>query len=276
MPPGPLPPTPSLKGRGSASPGVAMSTASKPLLSANWFRVAAVRPRLREHVRITRQHFRGDRWFVLEDLVENTVHRFAPAARQAIGLMDGTHTLDAIWTALGRTRRGAPDPGRTDPSARATRRRQPAGDRAAAGLFRAVGPGAPRHRRQAVAAAGQSALPSHSALRSGSLPRRHRRRGASAGLAVGIAAVARRGRLGRRARGAALERADPRPRRPGAGTRQHPDPGGDLPGAQAAARAWPLLLREDLRRLGARGGHHDAGGDAGAVCRCQRRQRVFQ
>jgi putative peptide zinc metalloprotease protein len=77
-----------------------MSTAGKPLLSANWFRVAAVRPRLRDHVRITRQHFRGDRWFVLEDLVENSVHRFAPAAQQAIGLMDGTHTLDEIWTSL--------------------------------------------------------------------------------------------------------------------------------------------------------------------------------
>jgi len=78
-----------------------MSTAGKPLLSGNWFRVAAVRPRLRDHVRITRQHFRGDRWFVLEDLVENRVHRYAPAAQQAIGLMDGTHTLDEIWTALG-------------------------------------------------------------------------------------------------------------------------------------------------------------------------------
>jgi putative peptide zinc metalloprotease protein len=77
-----------------------MSVSGKPLLSANWFRVATVRPRLRDHVRITRQHFRGDRWFVLEDLVENRVHRFAPAAQQAIGLMDGTHTLDAIWMAL--------------------------------------------------------------------------------------------------------------------------------------------------------------------------------
>jgi putative peptide zinc metalloprotease protein len=78
-----------------------VSSSGKPLLSANWFRVAAVRPRLRDHVRITRQHFRGDRWFVLEDLVENSVHRFAPAAQQAIGLMDGTHTLDEIWIALG-------------------------------------------------------------------------------------------------------------------------------------------------------------------------------
>jgi putative peptide zinc metalloprotease protein len=77
-----------------------MASASKPLLSAQWFRVAAVRPRLRDHVRITRQHFRGERWFVLEDLVENSVHRFAPAAQQAIGLMDGTHSLDTIWNAL--------------------------------------------------------------------------------------------------------------------------------------------------------------------------------
>lgn len=77
-----------------------MSSTGKPLLSANWFRVAAVRPRLRDHVRITRQHYRGERWFVLEDLVENRVHRYAPAAQQAIGMMDGTHTLDEIWTAL--------------------------------------------------------------------------------------------------------------------------------------------------------------------------------
>jgi putative peptide zinc metalloprotease protein len=79
---------------------VAMSTAGKPLRSAQWFRVAAVRPRLRDHVRITRQHFRGDRWFVLEDLVENSVHRYAPAAQAAIGLMDGSHTLDEIWNSL--------------------------------------------------------------------------------------------------------------------------------------------------------------------------------
>ena len=77
-----------------------MSTASKPLLSPQWFRVAAVRPRLRDHVRITRQHFRSERWFVLEDLVENSVHRYAPAAQAAIGLMDGSHTLDEIWKSL--------------------------------------------------------------------------------------------------------------------------------------------------------------------------------
>jgi putative peptide zinc metalloprotease protein len=72
----------------------------KPLLSPNWFRVAAVRPRLHGHVRITRHHFRGERWFVLEDLAENRVHRYAPAAQQAVALMDGKHTLDEIWQSL--------------------------------------------------------------------------------------------------------------------------------------------------------------------------------
>jgi putative peptide zinc metalloprotease protein len=77
-----------------------MSGSGKPLLSPQWFRVANVQPRLRDHVRITRQHFRGERWFVLEDLVEGAVHRFSPATHAAIALMDGSHTLDEIWNAL--------------------------------------------------------------------------------------------------------------------------------------------------------------------------------
>jgi putative peptide zinc metalloprotease protein len=79
---------------------VAVMASGKPLLSPNWFRVASVQPRLHAHVRITRHHFRGERWFVLEDLAENRVHRYAPAAQQAIALMDGRHTLDEIWQAL--------------------------------------------------------------------------------------------------------------------------------------------------------------------------------
>ena len=67
-----------------------------------WFRVAAVCPRLSPHVRISRQHFRGQRWFVLEDTAQNRVHRFSPAAQQAIALMDGQHSVGAIWEALAR------------------------------------------------------------------------------------------------------------------------------------------------------------------------------
>ena len=67
-----------------------------------WFRVADVCPRLLGHVRVSRQHFRGQRWFVLEDTAHNRVHRFSPAAQQAVALMDGTHSVAAIWEALGR------------------------------------------------------------------------------------------------------------------------------------------------------------------------------
>jgi putative peptide zinc metalloprotease protein len=75
-------------------------TAQKSRLSASWYRVAAVRPRLRGHVRLTRQAFRGERWFVLEDPAENRVHRFSPAAQRAIVLMDGEHSVDDIYRAL--------------------------------------------------------------------------------------------------------------------------------------------------------------------------------
>lgn len=75
---------------------------SERLRSQLWFRVAAVRPRLSPHVRVSRQHYRGQRWFVLEDVVQNRVHRFTPAAQQAIALMDGGHSVEAIWEALAR------------------------------------------------------------------------------------------------------------------------------------------------------------------------------
>ena len=34
--------------------------------------------------------------------MHNRVHRFSPAAQQAVALMDGTHSVAAIWDALGR------------------------------------------------------------------------------------------------------------------------------------------------------------------------------
>jgi len=72
----------------------------KSLLSPSWYRVAQVRPRLRDDVRISRQSFRGTRWFVLEDHAQNKVHRFTPTAQRAIALMDGHHSVDDIWRAL--------------------------------------------------------------------------------------------------------------------------------------------------------------------------------
>lgn len=70
---------------------------SADLYSSSWYRVADVRPRLRSHVRIHRHHYRGERWYVLEDRISRRVHRFNPVAHYVIGLMDGRRSVDEIW-----------------------------------------------------------------------------------------------------------------------------------------------------------------------------------
>jgi putative peptide zinc metalloprotease protein len=78
-----------------------MSDPQTPLFSPAWYRVAGLRPRLRAHARLHRQHFRGGLWFVLHDPVNNRFYRFTPAAHVLIGLMDGRRTMERIWTLAG-------------------------------------------------------------------------------------------------------------------------------------------------------------------------------
>ena len=52
---------------------------------------------MRSHVRIHRHHYRGERWYVLEDRISRRVHRFNPVAHYVIGLMDGRRTVNEIW-----------------------------------------------------------------------------------------------------------------------------------------------------------------------------------
>ena len=70
---------------------------SADLYSPSWYRVAELRPRLRNHVRLHRHHYRGELWYVLEDRVSRRMHRFNPAAYYVIGLMDGSRTVQQIW-----------------------------------------------------------------------------------------------------------------------------------------------------------------------------------
>jgi len=72
---------------------------SDELYSASWYRVANLRPRLRGHVRIHRHHYRGERWYVLEDRVSRRMHRFNPQAHYVIGLMDGRRSVQELWDA---------------------------------------------------------------------------------------------------------------------------------------------------------------------------------
>ena len=72
---------------------------SEDLYSPSWYRVANLRPRLRGHVKIHRHHYRGERWYVLEDRVSRRMHRFNPQAHYVIGLMDGRRTVQELWDA---------------------------------------------------------------------------------------------------------------------------------------------------------------------------------
>lgn len=72
--------------------------------SPYWYRVADLKPALRSHVRIHRHRYRGQRFYVLQDAITGSFHRFSPAAWQLIGLMDGENSMQAIWERAGEVR----------------------------------------------------------------------------------------------------------------------------------------------------------------------------
>jgi putative peptide zinc metalloprotease protein len=69
----------------------------RSLFSPNWYRVAGLRPALRDHVALHRHQFRGEVWYVLQDHASGRYHRFSPAAYTLIGLMDGRRTVAELW-----------------------------------------------------------------------------------------------------------------------------------------------------------------------------------
>jgi putative peptide zinc metalloprotease protein len=70
---------------------------SEVLFSSSWYRVAALRPRLRRHAQIHRHHYRGQLWYILQDHASQRAHRFSPAAYCLIGLMDGERSVETLW-----------------------------------------------------------------------------------------------------------------------------------------------------------------------------------
>ncbi len=69
----------------------------RPTFSALWHRVRALKPRLRPHVQITRQHYRGRRWHVAHDPASNQFYRLSPVGYEFIGLLDGQRTVEEVW-----------------------------------------------------------------------------------------------------------------------------------------------------------------------------------
>lgn len=56
-----------------------------------------MKPRLRPHVQITRQHYRGRRWHVVRDPSSNQFYRLNAVAHEFVGLFDGRRTVESLW-----------------------------------------------------------------------------------------------------------------------------------------------------------------------------------
>lgn len=65
--------------------------------SESWFRLAGQRVALRPHVRVLRQRFRGERWFVLHDPFTNQFFRLRPPAWEFVARLGLDRTVDAVW-----------------------------------------------------------------------------------------------------------------------------------------------------------------------------------
>jgi putative peptide zinc metalloprotease protein len=57
-------------------------------------------PRLRPHVQVTRQHYRGRRWHVVHDPASNQFYRVSPVGHEFVGLLDGKRTVEDVWNLI--------------------------------------------------------------------------------------------------------------------------------------------------------------------------------
>src|SRR5208282_5280492 len=73
----------------------------RPTFSESWYRVADLKPKLRAGAQVSRQFYRGDRWYVVRDLAGNQFHRLSDAAYRFVGLLDGRRTVEEAWDLVG-------------------------------------------------------------------------------------------------------------------------------------------------------------------------------
>ncbi len=67
------------------------------LFSPSWYRVAGLKPRIRSQSDIHRHVYRGELWYVLQDLATGRHFRISPVAYDIIGRMDGKRTVHELW-----------------------------------------------------------------------------------------------------------------------------------------------------------------------------------
>jgi putative peptide zinc metalloprotease protein len=73
----------------------------RPTFSESWYRVVSLKPKLRGTAQISRQFYRGERWYVVRDPAGNQFHRLSDAAYRFVGLLDGRRTVGEAWDLVG-------------------------------------------------------------------------------------------------------------------------------------------------------------------------------
>ena len=67
---------------------------------SQWFRIAGLRPRLLEHIKVERHRYGRQSWYALHDRLSGRVHRVTPAAFLFAVRMDGQRTVGELWQEL--------------------------------------------------------------------------------------------------------------------------------------------------------------------------------
>lgn len=65
--------------------------------SESWYRVASQRVCLRLSVKVQRQYYRGERWFVLQDPLRNQFFRLRPSAYEFVARLRPDKTVEEVW-----------------------------------------------------------------------------------------------------------------------------------------------------------------------------------
>jgi putative peptide zinc metalloprotease protein len=67
------------------------------VFSKYWYRIADLKPKLRDATVVSRHLYRGTPWYVLKNSLDGRSHRFNAAAYALIGRLDGCCTVQQIW-----------------------------------------------------------------------------------------------------------------------------------------------------------------------------------
>src|SRR5258708_4067456 len=65
--------------------------------SESWYRIAAQRVYLRPGVVVQRQRYRGERWIVLQNPLNNRYFKLRPVAYEFVGRLRPDRTVEEVW-----------------------------------------------------------------------------------------------------------------------------------------------------------------------------------